>query len=191
MAPSKNNQVLFERRRKEHNIVFVEDLKQCHRPAKHAKVFESIDRIKEISYQSYACEDSEQEPWKKEAKSQARKLAEKAHDCIARNEPTWRLACEPLVFSRLTSEVAWYVFAIKQTIMGSLSTARTAAGGSGARKSKQCWIRRTAQPSDSGRGSRPAIGFAVLEIVDRRMSKLELAVTLERTYICTEMKESG
>lgn len=75
--------------------------------------------------------------------------------------------------------------------MGSLSTARTAAGGSGARKSKQCWIRRTAQPNDSGRGSRPAIGVAVLEIVDRRMSKLELAVTLESTYICTEMKESG
>ncbi|KAL2832932.1 hypothetical protein BDW59DRAFT_157081 [Aspergillus cavernicola] len=111
MPLPKNNRILFERRRKEHNIVFKDALPPSSRPINHANVFEAIDQIKRVSYQSYGNADNGRDahnttPWRVEAKIHARRLAGKAHDCVARNESTWRLACEPLVFSRLSSEVA-------------------------------------------------------------------------------------
>jgi hypothetical protein len=34
-------------------------------------------------------------------------LTERAQRCKHRNESSWRFACEPLIFARLSAEVAW------------------------------------------------------------------------------------
>ncbi|KAH6842680.1 hypothetical protein B0I37DRAFT_382547 [Chaetomium sp. MPI-CAGE-AT-0009] len=110
MPPSKKttNRPVFERLRKEYGIVFIDQLPQAQWPGNHRDVFESIEKLKGFKYSTYATDTASQDdiPWKAEAKRQARKLVEKSKDLVARNEATWRLACEPLVFSRLASEVA-------------------------------------------------------------------------------------
>ncbi len=111
MPPSKKttNRPVFERLRKEYNILLIDQLPQRRWPDNHREVFEAIEKVKSFKYSTYATAttDHDDTPWKAEAKRQARKLAEKSRDLVARNEATWRLACEPLVFSRLASEVAW------------------------------------------------------------------------------------
>ena len=99
----------FERLRKEHHIHFVGPISSERWPENHRNVFESIEKLKQFRYATYA---TTQEigggfDWKGKAKEHARRLSEKADDCVSRNEATWRFACEPLVFSRLTSEIAW------------------------------------------------------------------------------------
>ncbi|KAI1174434.1 hypothetical protein F4777DRAFT_384632 [Nemania sp. FL0916] len=108
MPIKKERRPVFERLRRNYNIVFIDNLPLRDWPANHRTVFESIDKLKQFKYSTYLTpqDDLEATPWKGEAKIQARKLAERVQDCLSRNEATWRLACEPLVFSRLTSEVA-------------------------------------------------------------------------------------
>jgi len=116
MPPSKKttNRPIFERLRKEHNIVFADECPPDQWPDEHREVFEAIEKLKDFKYGTYAVgrlgnsdEAIAATPWKAEAKRQARLLVNKAKDLVSRNEATWRLACEPLVFSRLAAEVAW------------------------------------------------------------------------------------
>ncbi|KAI0553686.1 hypothetical protein F4679DRAFT_530152 [Xylaria curta] len=111
MPIKKNHRPVFERLRREYNIVFADTLASNDWPANHRIVFESIDKLKQFKYSTYATpqdcrDDLDTTPWKGEAKIRARKLTDKVKDCLSRNEATWRFACEPLVFSRLNSEVA-------------------------------------------------------------------------------------
>lgn len=105
------NRPIFERRRKEHNIVFADECPPDQWPDEHRDVFEAIEKFKHFRYATYATRDTDEDtaphPWKADAKLQARRLVDKAKDLVSRNEPTWRLGCEPLVFSRLAAEVAW------------------------------------------------------------------------------------
>ncbi len=103
------NRPVFERLRKEHNIIFVDQLQQSQWPDTHRQVFEAVETLKGFKYSTYVTTTTEQDdvPCKADAKRQARKLVGRSRDLVARNESTWRLACEPLVFSRLASEVAW------------------------------------------------------------------------------------
>ncbi|KAL2127143.1 hypothetical protein VTI74DRAFT_11257 [Chaetomium olivicolor] len=105
------NRPIFERRRKEHNIVFADECPPAQWPDDQREVFEAIEKLKGFRYGTYAVQqDSDADvaatPWKAEAKCQARLLVAKVKDLVSRNEPTWRSACEPLVFSRLAAEVA-------------------------------------------------------------------------------------
>ncbi|KAK4235994.1 hypothetical protein C8A03DRAFT_36126 [Achaetomium macrosporum] len=104
------NQPIFERRRREHNIVFTDECPPDQWPDDHRDVFEAIEKLKGFKYATYAIQDSVEamanHPWKADAKLQARRLVDKAKDLVSRNEPTWRLGCEPLVFNRLAAEVA-------------------------------------------------------------------------------------
>jgi hypothetical protein len=74
-------------------------------------VFEAIWRLGQIKYVEYeAVEESPSSilpEWKHEAKRLAKHLTEKAEQCVRRNEASWRFACEPLVFTRFSAEVAW------------------------------------------------------------------------------------
>jgi hypothetical protein len=109
MPLSKENRPIFERRRREYGIVFIDSLPPREWPSAHAEVFKAIAKIQEYKYSQYGTMQNEEAemPWNGQAKRHTRKLVEKARLCIARNESTWRFACEPLVFSRLSSEVAW------------------------------------------------------------------------------------
>jgi hypothetical protein len=112
MPFTKENRRVFESVRRSHDIVFEHDLPRDSWPPNHRQVFESIQKLKTFNYDSYAAHEGvgvSTIPWKSEAKIQAKKLIEKAKDCVGRNEATWRLACEPLVFSRFNAEVAWYI----------------------------------------------------------------------------------
>ncbi|RYP26974.1 hypothetical protein DL768_011471 [Monosporascus sp. mg162] len=98
MPIKKENRPVFERRRKEYGIIFTDALPAEKWPADHREVFESIEKVKQFRYSTYAAaqdsgDDFDTTPWKAEAKSQARRLTEKAKDCLSRNEATWRLAC--------------------------------------------------------------------------------------------------
>ena len=110
MTFSKENRAIFEKRRKQHRIVFHAVLPPDKWPSNHRDVFEKIEKAKQFKYSTYAAAQDEldRSPWKGDAKMQARKLVVAAKDCISRNESTWRHACESLVFSRLFAEVAWY-----------------------------------------------------------------------------------
>lgn len=109
MTFTKENRAIFEKRRKQYGIVFTDILPADKWPPNHRDVFEKIEKAKEFRYNTYATAQDEldRSPWKGDAKIQARKLVVAAKDCVSRNEPTWRYACETLVFSRLSAEVAW------------------------------------------------------------------------------------
>ncbi|KAI0971524.1 hypothetical protein F4678DRAFT_87341 [Xylaria arbuscula] len=110
MPIRKEHRPIFESLRKSHHIVFTDTLAPKDWPANHRNIFESIEKIKQFKYNTYSIQDDQAgldtQPWRRDAKGQARKLTEKVPDCLARNEATWRLACEPLIFSRLTAEIA-------------------------------------------------------------------------------------
>lgn len=110
MPISKENRPTFERLRDQYDINFIDELPRAEWPVNHQSLFETIETFKEFKYSTYAAspEDLNERPWRAEAKRQARKLVEKARDCAARNEDTWRHACEPIVFNRLAAEIAWY-----------------------------------------------------------------------------------
>ena len=110
MPFTKKKREAYEKLRKKHGIKFVDDLASENWPQPHRDVFRSLKQLSNIKYDEYAVQqdlDRSSAFWKQEAKSQARKLIERAKDCVCRNEATWRFACEPLVFSRLTAEIAW------------------------------------------------------------------------------------
>jgi hypothetical protein len=109
MPRSKDNQSIFERRCKESGTVFVDSLRPNKWPTAHLGVFRAVARTDEYMYSDCdtAHSDRAQMPWKRQPKVHARKLVGKAQQCVMRNESPWRFACEPLVFSRLSSEVAW------------------------------------------------------------------------------------
>ena len=99
----------FERLRRQCGINFTDAIPTERWPENHRDVFESIEKLKQFKYSTYATTQENEDgfDWTGKAKKHARKLSEKAKDCVSRNEATWRFACEPLVFSRLTSEIAW------------------------------------------------------------------------------------
>lgn len=112
MPMTKENRRAFSRLRNQHGINFVEQLDPEQWPANHRAVFSAIEELKQVKYTTYLqgqtnVADLDSQPWKLDAKKQARQLAEISVDCLDRNESTWRHACEPLVFSRLKAEVAW------------------------------------------------------------------------------------
>lgn len=109
MPLSKENRRIFERRRREYGIEFIDSLPPKKWPAAHAEVFTAIAEIREYRYSQYAAIHGEEAgtPWKGQAKRHTRKLVERAQLCVSRNESTWRFACEPLVLGRFSSEVAW------------------------------------------------------------------------------------
>ncbi|KAI0514644.1 hypothetical protein F5B22DRAFT_225936 [Xylaria bambusicola] len=108
MPIKKEHQALFERHRIKCNIVFKDVLAPDDWPTTHRNVFKSIEDIKSYRYNTYstAQDDIEERPWRRQAKEYARKLTQRAKDCVSRNEATWRFACEPLIFNRLAAEVA-------------------------------------------------------------------------------------
>lgn len=99
----------FERLRKQHGIIFTDALSPEEWPDNHRGIFEAIEKLRQFKYSTYATAEESEDTFdsKSKAKEHARKLSEKTKDCVSRNEATWRFACEPLVFSRLTSEIAW------------------------------------------------------------------------------------
>lgn len=105
MTFTKESRAIFEKRRKQYNIVFEDALPADKWPPNHRDVFEKIEKAREFRYSTYATAQGELD--RSHAKIQARKLVVAAKDCLSRNEPTWRHACESLVFSRLSAEVAW------------------------------------------------------------------------------------
>ena len=102
---------LLETLSKEYRIVFPgyltpEDWPDCHR-----EKLEAVAALGSKQYSSYAAEPgaTDDAPWKAGVKDQADKLVEAAKRARHRNESTWRFSCEPLILSRLSAEVVWYV----------------------------------------------------------------------------------
>ncbi|KAK6542678.1 hypothetical protein TWF694_006622 [Orbilia ellipsospora] len=163
MPTKKEHRPVFERLRREYNIIFRDQLPSNEWPDSHRNVFEAIEKLKEYKYSTYLIPEEfgsnlDPSPWKIEAKNQAKRLTEKARDCTSRNEATWRYACEPLVFSRLTSEVAckncrqrvW-----RSEIEAKLESEDRAAANLEARQQNRdrCRCPRSARPEDEDEGT--------------------------------------
>ncbi|KAH6614659.1 hypothetical protein B0J18DRAFT_439869 [Chaetomium sp. MPI-SDFR-AT-0129] len=111
MGVKPQHRPVFEKVRKECNIIFADECRRGEWPAGHRSVFEAIERLKSFTYDTYRVGPTDDNlkttaAWKVDTMRRARKLGEKARDLVARNEATWRLACEPLVFDRLNAEIA-------------------------------------------------------------------------------------
>lgn len=102
---------ILEQLRREYHIVFQSDLPPTQWPRNHRSVFEAIQKLGQIKYAEYGSgggpETSAREEWKHRSKVLAKKLTEKAEQCLRRDEASWRFACEPLVFTQFSAEVAW------------------------------------------------------------------------------------
>ncbi|KAK6446046.1 hypothetical protein FP744_10002295 [Trichoderma asperellum] len=110
MPFTKEKREAYEKLRKKYGIEFIDDLPGNSWPEPHREIFQSIKELANIKYDEYVAQqnsDGFTAFWRQESKSRARRLIEKAKDCVDRNEATWRFACEPLVFSRFTAEIAW------------------------------------------------------------------------------------
>jgi hypothetical protein len=85
-------------------------------PPNRWRVFRAFHKLGQIKYDEYGANEdtliTTEQPWKFEAKLLAKKLTEKAAQYLRRNEASWRFACEPLVFSCFSAEVARWVFCI-------------------------------------------------------------------------------
>jgi hypothetical protein len=99
---------------KEYGIVFPKNAPEAHSPANHRDVFKQIQKLGTYKYDGYAEGDDDlglaERPWRYPTKQLAKKLTEKAEQCVRRNEASWRFgrfACEPLVFAHFSAEVAW------------------------------------------------------------------------------------
>lgn len=111
MTFTSEQRLALEKLRKEYRIIFTKDADQENWPASQKCVFEAVQTLGRIKYDDYAVDEDSggiSEPWKHQAKRLAKTLTEKAEQCVRRNEASWRFACEPLVFTRLSAEVAWY-----------------------------------------------------------------------------------
>lgn len=99
----------LETLRKEYRVNFISDIPETEWPASHKAILRDITKLGQTKSASYATahDVTVHEPWKLEVKQLAFNLAEAAKRSTHRNESSWRFACEPIVFARLSSEVAW------------------------------------------------------------------------------------
>ncbi|KAF4995714.1 hypothetical protein FDECE_12707 [Fusarium decemcellulare] len=93
---------------REYRIEFINDLPVDEWPRSLRKIHGHVTDIGSKQFDSYAVGSQApcDEPWKLEVKSVAKNLVERACRCTQRNETSWRAACEHVVFSRLSAEVA-------------------------------------------------------------------------------------
>lgn len=101
---------LLESLSKEYRIHFLAGQAQDRWPVFHQDSVKAVTELGQVRFDDYAANAAaveDQQPWKTRAKELAKLLVEKAERCTERNESTWRFACEPLVFSRMSGEVAW------------------------------------------------------------------------------------
>ena len=111
MTFTSEQRLALEKLRKEYGIIFSKDTGQGNWPPSQKGIFEAVQTLGQIKYDGYAAAEDGRgisEPWKCQAKRLAKRLTEKAEQCVRRNEASWRFACEPLVFTRFGAEVAWY-----------------------------------------------------------------------------------
>lgn len=94
---------------KEYRIKFIGELPPDQWPESYKTVLQDVAKLGETKAASYATDSrtNDNEPWKLEVKQLAFNLMERAKRSTQRNESSWRFACEPLIFARLSSEVAW------------------------------------------------------------------------------------
>ncbi|KAL6888039.1 hypothetical protein GGI43DRAFT_425928 [Trichoderma evansii] len=146
----------YENLRRKCDIKVIDDLPRDSWPQSQHDIFRSIKQLANIKYDEYDVQqdpDRSTAPWKQEAKSQARRLIEKAKDCVCRNEATWRFACEPLVFSRLTAEIACTICrkrVWRSEVEAKLEPEHSSAGNLITRQKKReiCRCPRASRPTD-------------------------------------------
>jgi hypothetical protein len=94
---------------KEYRINFLSDVSEAEWPESHRTILQDVAKLGQTRSASYATahDVTDNEPWKLEVKQIALNLTERAKRSTQRNESSWRFACEPVIFARLSSEVAW------------------------------------------------------------------------------------
>lgn len=94
---------------REYRISFVKDSTTHDWPEHLQEVVSAVKILGRKEFTVYADGNnlSKERPWAAATKRTARKLAMKATRQERRNEDTWRFACEPIIFSRFDTEVAW------------------------------------------------------------------------------------
>ena len=94
---------------KEYRLNFLGDVPEDAWPESHRTILQDVTKLGQTKSASYATahDVTDNEPWKLEVKQIALNLTERAKRSTQRNESSWRFACEPVVFARLSSEVAW------------------------------------------------------------------------------------
>jgi hypothetical protein len=110
MTLTEDQRLQLERLCKKFRIHFYPQLQDASLSQEQRRIFNNIRKLGTTKYDDYAVESTQQSemaPWKLEAKELALQLTEAAQRCRRRNEASWRHACEPLVFARVNSDVAW------------------------------------------------------------------------------------
>jgi hypothetical protein len=109
MPLSRQDIELLERLTKEFKIVFAGDVQPSNWPEFHKETLEHVTKLGKTEFNRYAVDPDIQseKPWKARVKSLAEDLVETAKRCMGRNESSWRHACEPQIFARLSGDVVW------------------------------------------------------------------------------------
>jgi hypothetical protein len=100
----------LERLRRKYRVQFDQPLPKTPLPPEPQRIFDKVLELAKITYDEYAIGPEElhaEQPWKLESKNLASRVVSEADRCRRRNEATWRYACEPLVFTRGSTDVAW------------------------------------------------------------------------------------
>ncbi|KAF7541350.1 hypothetical protein G7Z17_g11978 [Cylindrodendrum hubeiense] len=97
----------LERLSREYRIEFNTELDESEWPEAHKTTLKHIKELGTKQFSTYALDPvlAANAPWKAEIKSLAELLKEKSSRCRGQNENTWRMACEPIILARLSSEV--------------------------------------------------------------------------------------
>jgi hypothetical protein len=102
----------YEKACREYRIIFTEELDQSEPPTKHHHIWNALQSPGDTKYTTYLKNAKPEERWKLELKKRVLTINEQARRCVNRNEWNWRFAAEPLMFSRISSEVCWYVASV-------------------------------------------------------------------------------
>ena len=94
---------------KDYHIEFLNDLSREEWPNCHVDLKQAISKLGSTRFETYAIDSQamSEMPWKLEIKTTAKEIVERAVSCTQRNETTWRMTCEHIIFSRMSAEVAW------------------------------------------------------------------------------------
>lgn len=110
MGFTPERKALYVELAKKYDIRIIDDLPRDDPHQPHRDVLEAVERLKTVRYDTYVPQrdgDIAATPWRLKNKRLAKRLVEKASDCLEQNEATWRFACEPVVVHRLSAEIAW------------------------------------------------------------------------------------
>jgi hypothetical protein len=102
----------YERLRRKYGIEFSGTVSPAEWSENHREEFLAIQSLGVTKYEDYAAyakQNITSQPWKSRVLFLAKNVTERVARNECRNEATWRFSIEPLIFARLSADIAWLV----------------------------------------------------------------------------------